>query len=324
MLILMKRSLSRGLILTGLLVLSFAAGHFTVAHAQSQRVLAVVGDQPITDYDVRQRLQLNAALGYPTQGTDQQQHKVVLEELIDEVIKRSEAKKYKTAPDDKQVDAAIDRMAVRMGSNRETLESKLKAKGIGIQTLKNQVAATLGFNWLLTSKFQVDVKVGPAEVDRRLATIGSDPRLKPVQVYDLMEITLPVDSTSQANTDQVMYARAIEASQIAKRFKGCGTAHKAIAGIYNVKISKTIQAPGENLPGPMKAALDRVGTGHVIGPMRSKQGIQLIAYCGRGMVRPPKPTRDVIKNMLLDEKYKVASQRIMRDLRRSVFIDYKN
>ena len=322
--ILIKRSFSRGLILTGLLVLALAQGHFTIANAQSQRVLAVVGDQPITDYDVRQRLRLNEALGFPTKGTDQQQHKAVLEELVDEVIKRSEAKKYKTAPDDKQVDAAIDRMAVRMGSSRDTLATKLKAKGISMQTLKSQVAATLGFNWLMTSKFKVDVKVEPAEVDRRLANIGSDPRLKPVQVYDLIEITLPVDTTSQANNDQVMYARAIEASQIAKRFKSCGTARKAIAGIYNVKLSKAIQAPSHNLPGPMKAALDKTGPGHVIGPMRSKQGIQLIAFCGRGMMRPPKPTRDIIKNMLLDEKYKVASQRIMRDLRRSVFIDYKN
>ncbi len=324
MLILIRQSLCRGLILTGLLMLALAQSHFTAANAQSQRVLAVVGDKPITDYDVAQRIRLNAALGYPTKGTDQQQRKAVLEELIDEVIKRTEAKKYKTAPDDKQVNAAIDRMAVRMGANRDTLAAKLKAKGISMQTLQDQVAATLGFNWLMTSKYSVDVKVEPAEVDRRLSTIGSDPRMKPVAVYDLLEITLPVDTTSQANTDQVMYARAVEAQQIARRFKSCSTAHKAIAGIYNVQISKTIEAPSENLPAPMKAALDKSGPGHAIGPMRSKQGVQLIAFCGRAMVRPPKPTRDVIKNMLLDEKYKVASQRIMRDLRRSVFIDYKN
>ncbi len=321
---LIKRCLGRGLILTGLLLLGLAQGHFTMADAQSQRVLVVVGEKPITDYDVTQRLRLNEALGYPTKGTAQQQRKEVLEELIDEVIKRTEAEKYKTAPDDKQVDAAINRMAVRMGSNRDTLAAKLKAKNIGMQTLKDQVAATLGFNWLMTRKFNVNVKVEPAEVDRRLATIGADPRLKPVQVYDLLEITLPVDTTSQANTDQVMFARAIEAQQIAKRFRGCRTAHKAIAGIYNVKLSKTIQAPGQSLPGPMKAALDKTGPGHVIGPMRTRQGVQLIAFCGRQMVRPPKPTRDIVKSMLLDEKYKVAAHRIMRDLRRNVFIDYKN
>ena len=304
---LIKRSLGQGFILTGLLLLGLAQGHFTMAQAQSQRVLAVVGDQPITDYDVRQRLRLNEALGFPTKGDAQQQQKAVLEELVDEVIKRSEAKKYETAPNDKQVDGAIDRMAVRMGSNRDALAAKLKAKGINMQTLKDQVAATLGFNWLMTSKFKVNVKIEPAEVDRRLATIGSDPRLKAVQVYDLMEITLPVDSTSQANTDQVMYARAIEAQQIAKRFKGCGSAHKAIAGIYNVKLSKAVQAPSASLPAQMRSALekgDQATSSAPCAPSRASSSSPFVdaAWCGR-------PSRRAISSRTCCSMKSTRSQR---------------
>jgi len=291
--------------------------------AQSQRVLVVVGDHPITDYDVNQRLRLNAALGYPAQGSEAEQRKAALDDLIDEVIKRIEAKKNKLAPSDKQVDKAIDGMAVRVGTDRAHLEAKLKAKGISMHALQEQVAASMGFNWLLESKYKIHVKVDPSEVDRRLAHFSQDPRLKPVKIYTLMEIQLPVDSASQANAQQILYARAIEAQQIMQRFKGCSSAHKAVSGIYNVRVSKPLQVAVDKLPSRLKAVLDQKGPGGIAGPMRANNGIQLVAFCGRSTVSPPKPTRELVKTMLANEKYKVASQRILRDLRRRVFIDYK-
>ena len=219
--------------------------------------------------------------------------------------------------------ASIERMTKNIGTTREDLEAKLKAKGVSMRTLESQVSSSIGFNWLLSRKYNVDVKVDPAEVDRRFASFTSDPRLQPITVYELQEITLPVEATSEANAEQVLYARAIEAQQIMQRFKGCASVRQAASGIYNVKISRTVQAPVDQLPAPMRAALDKSGPGSVIGPTRSKAGIQVIAYCRRVSLAPPKPTREVVENMLLNEKYKVASGRILRDLRRGVFIDYK-
>ncbi len=314
---------AQALIAAAALVLSLVGPLGLSALAQSQRVLVVVGDRPITDYDVTQRLRLDAAIGYPVQGSEAEQRKAALEDLIDDVIKRIEAKKNNLAPSDKQVDKAIDGMAARSGTSRDKLEAKLKSKGISIKTLKEQVAASMGFNWLLDSKYKIHVKVDPAEVDRRLTHFSSDPRLKPVRVYDLMEISLPVESASQANTTQILYARAIEAQQIMKRFKGCSSAHKAVSGIYNVRISKPLQVPADKVPGGLRAALDKRGPGSVVGPMRAKDGIQLVAFCGHSTVSPPKPTRDMVETLLKNEKYKVASERILRDLRRRVFIDYK-
>jgi peptidyl-prolyl cis-trans isomerase SurA len=41
-------------------------------------------------------------------------------------------------------------------------------------------------------------------------------------------------------------------------------------------------------------------------------------------VEPPRPTREMVENMLLNEKHQLASQRILRELRRSAYIDYKD
>ncbi len=313
----------QALIAAAALAFSLAAPLSLAVLAQSQRVLVVVGDRPITDYDVSQRLKLNAALGYPEQGSEAERRKAALEDLIDDVIKRIEAKKNKLDPSDKQVDKAVDGMAARAGTSRDKLEVKLKAKGISMHALQDQVAASMGFNWLLESKYKIHVKVDPAEIDRRLAHFSSDPRLTPVKVYTLMEISLPVESMSQANTTQILYARAIEAQQIIQKFTGCSSAHKAVSGIYNVRVSKPLEVPVDKVPSGLKAALDKKGPGRIVGPMRGKDGIQLVAFCGRTTVSPPKPTRDMVENLLTNEKYRAASQRILRDLRRRVFIDYK-
>ena len=314
---------AQALIAAAALALSLAGPLGLPVLAQSQRVLVVVGDRPITDYDVSQRLKLNAALGYPVQGSEAERRKAALEDLIDDVVKRIEAKKNKLAPSDKQVEKAIDSMAARAGTSRDKLEVKLKAKGISMHSLQAQVAASMGFNWLLESKYKIRVKVNPTEVDRRLAHFSADPRLRPVKVYMLMEISLPVELMSQTNTNQILYARAIEAQQIMQKFKGCSSAHEAVSGIYNVRVSKPLEVPVDKVPAQLKAALDKKGPGRIVGPMRAKDGIQLVAFCGRSTVSPPKPTRDMVETMLQNEKYKVASQRILRDLRRRVFIDYK-
>ncbi len=89
-------------------------------------------------------------------------------------------------------------------------------------------------------------------------------------------------------------------------------------------MSKAIPVAAKDLPDDMRKALDQVGPGKLLGPMRAPEGIQIVAFCGRKTMEPPKPTRDVVESMLRNEKHELASQRILRDLRRSAYIDYKD
>ena len=76
------------------------------AGATSYRVLVTVDDEPITDYDVDQRIKLREALGYRPETGDQR--KKALDSLIDDVVVRSEAKRNKVDITDKQLDE-VDR-----------------------------------------------------------------------------------------------------------------------------------------------------------------------------------------------------------------------
>jgi parvulin-like peptidyl-prolyl isomerase len=140
-----------------------------------------------------------------------------------------------------------------------------------------------------------------------------------------MEINLPVEEGDA----QLFQARAIEAIQVARQFKGCKNAKAAASGVFNVKFSKPLEADASKLPKPMKAALDKAGVGKTIGPMRSKDGIQLLAYCGARKIAPqmPKfemPTRQQVENALVNEKFDTYEEAYMKDARSKIYVEYRD
>lgn len=301
----------------------FISAPAAFAAAEGQGVVVTVNDYPITSFDVEQRVKLNAVLGRP-QGSAAEQRKRALQALIDDVIKLVEAKKYKADPNDQTINAQLEKMAKGSNTDVKGLTAQLKSKGTSISALRRLVAAQIAFNRLLNAMYKVKVEVDPAEVDKKYNEIANDPRLKPVTVYEILEIDMPVENTGDAMADQLMMARAADAAQYRKAFKSCNAARAAASGVYNVRIGKRLQADGAKLPQQLKSALDQVGPNGLVGPARSKTGIQLIAFCGKKNIAPDKPTRQQIETMLVNKKYDVYEERYMRELRRNAFIEYKD
>jgi len=291
---------------------------FSKLPKNSQRVFVIVNDQPITGYDITQRTKLNQIL-----GRRKNSRKEVLNELINDVIQISEAKRNKVNIDDKRINSAIANMAASTGSSPVRLRSQLKSRGVSFASLKHQVKASLALRWLMQKNKANVGKVSDADIDRTMRKINSDPRRQGVTVYLIRQVNLPVEQTSSAMAPQLLQARAIEAQQIARRYKGCSTLRKASSGIYNVKVSRTIQADSRKLPGQMRTSLQKAGTKRLIGPMRTRGGIQMIAFCGTKRIQPPKVTREQAKNIAENEKFGTAAENILKGLRRKAFIDYK-
>lgn len=287
----------------------------------TQRVVVVVNDQPITDYDINERMRLNQALGY-ARGSAAQQRKAARQQLIDDIVKLDEAKRLKITPTSAHIDATIQRLAKGSNTTVEGLTKKLKAKGVSMKAFRKQVKANMAFRVIVQRLYNLKFAVSEAEVDRRFAAIANDPRMRPVHVYQLRQIDLPVEKAG-AMYGQLLQARAIEAQQIKQRYKGCASLRRASSGIFNVKISRMIDAAAERMPPQMRKALRATGTRSLLGPMRSPVGIRLIAFCGSRSIKPKAPSRAMVKNLLLNEKYARSSKKVMRDLRRRAFIDQK-
>ncbi len=294
------------------------SGGFSKLPKNSQRVFVVVNDQPITGYDISQRIRLNQIL-----GRRKNSRKEVMEELINDVIQISEAKKNKIDINDSRINSAITNMASTTGSNPVRLKAQLKKRGVSEASLKQQVKASLALRWLMQKQGAKISKVSEEEVDRRLKQINSDPRRQGVTVYLIKQVNLPVEQTSSVMAPQLMQARAIEAQQIAQRYRGCSSLRKASDGIYNVQLTSTIQADSRRLPAQMRNALKEAGRTKLIGPLRTRNGVQLIAFCGTKRIEPQKASRAQAKNIMENEKFGQAANNILKSLRRSAFIDYK-
>jgi len=304
------------------------------ARAADQGIVATVNDIPITSFDIDQRLRLLEILGRKQEGNDARNK--ALHMMIDELIKIAEGTKYKVNPTDKEIDAQMGRVAKGLNTDAAGLRTKLQSQGIAIASLKQYVAAQISFARILSGKYQFKAKVEPAEVDKKFAevkqdleqkvsTIMNDPRMKSVQVYTILEIDLPVEG----DDSMLLQARAVEAVQLMKNFKGCSTAREAASGIFNVKIRKPIDALASKIPKPMKQALDKVGPGKAMGPARGPKGIQVIGFCGKRTIQPPKPkyelpTREQVEAAVSNEKYDAAEEKYMKIMRKGALIEYKD
>ena len=307
----------------------------TAALAQSSPVIvAVVNDQPITELDLQQRIALLDVLGDTPQGG--MDKKKALRQLIDDVVKTQEAKRYNMYPTDSEVTDRIKRLAEGMKLTSAALLAKLKEKGISEASFRAYLSASMGFSRIIQGKYQQQIQASDAEIDAKTAEIKAsygqqmtkimnDPRMKPITVFSLMEILLPVEG----NDPMLLQSRAIEAQQVLQRFNGCGSLKAASQGVFDVKLGRTFDADSSKMPPQMKAALEKGGVGHAVGPMRAKDGIQLIALCGIRKLVPPKPnftmpTRDQIERAVINDKYDKLEADYLNTVRDKVYVEYRD
>jgi peptidyl-prolyl cis-trans isomerase SurA len=305
--------------------------------AQDQKVLVTVNDSPITSYDVDQRINLWKLLGI---SSGDGARKRALNDLIDDIAKINEAKKLRFDPSDKEIDLRLAEVAKGLKTDSAGLKSKLRAQGITVNAMRTYFAAQIAFGRLLKGKYNVSVTATPEEIDRKLngykseingklAKIMADPRMRPITVYQLQEINFPIDGGEAGMSNELIQSRAIEANGFLSKFRGCKSARSAAAGIFNVKVGKMVEADGARLPKPLKAALDKTKVGRAIGPSRTPNGLQVLAFCGVRKITPQKPnvtypTRQQAESAVLNEKYERVVSKYSSQFRKGLLIEYRD
>ncbi|MPT22583.1 MAG: peptidylprolyl isomerase, partial [Starkeya sp.] len=106
------------------------------APAQAQQILVLVQGQPITSFDVAQRIKL-------AQLTERQTltQKQALEDLIDERLKIVTAERFGVTADKDEVDKMFARMGSRSGRTPEQLTQALAQSGLDAGMLKTKMRA---------------------------------------------------------------------------------------------------------------------------------------------------------------------------------------
>jgi peptidyl-prolyl cis-trans isomerase SurA len=326
-----------------ILVMCCALAFTAIAPAVAeQRVLVTVNDLPITTFDVDQRISLWKLLGQ--RGADR---KRALNELIDDIAKIEQAKKFQVGATDKEISERLSGLAKGLKTDDAGLEAKLRAQGISLSAMRQYFSAQIAFARIVRGKYKEDFAVSKQEVDAKLAKfkseiekavnkrkqeIMSDPRMKAIDVYQIIQIDFPIDTGGGEMTNELIQSRAIEVNQYVSKFNGCKSARAAAAGIFNVQVGKMFDANGAAMPPQLKAAFDKSKPGVAVGPIRGPKGLQAIGFCGTRRIKPQMPaltgvvypTREQAESAAINEKYAEVESKYRGKFRQGLMIEYRD
>jgi len=160
------------------------------------RILAIVNDEPISAFDLDQRLNLiirSSSLPDTTKSRRTLAPRV-LRSLIDESLKLQEARRLNVSVSAKDLASATRQLERQNRLPPGRLGAFLKARGISKTTLDRQLQAAIAWPTLIRRRFARTVKITDDEVDRALARYTANAK-KPRHL--LAEIFLAVETPSE-------------------------------------------------------------------------------------------------------------------------------
>jgi peptidyl-prolyl cis-trans isomerase SurA len=256
-----------------------------------EAVVAIVNDQVISTYDLNQRtalIVLSAGIR-PTQETMQQIQAQALRSLEDERLQMGELKERKVNIDAKEVDAALENIARSSRTSVPALKLQLASAGVGIETLRAQVQAQIGWNRLISGLYGRQVRISDSQVQDTLARLAAN-AAKPQVLVSM--IYLPAETPTEISEAQTAGARLIEElrkganfSAVAQQFSAAPSA--AAGGDMDWL------AQDELKPVELQRAAASMSAGDVAGPVTAPGGVYIIALRDKRAGVDPKATSRV-------------------------------
>jgi peptidyl-prolyl cis-trans isomerase SurA len=283
-------------------------------HAQT--VAVMVNGEPITAYDIDQRSKLNV-LSHKA-STRQQ----VIDELIDEKVKIKEAKKFGVDPTGSDVDSAFAQMSSRMRTTPELLAKSLEAQGIRTETLKSRIKADMVWGSLVRGRFKESLQVGEKDVAAAVQ-VNADDKDKPQTEsfeYQMRPIVLIVPRGAAPAAIEV---RRKEAEALRGRVQTCDEATALFKSMQNAAIREPVSKTSADLPAPLRDVLDKTPIGHLTAPEVTKQGVEMVALCGRKPTTVDTPKKREVREKMFAEKFEKKSKAYLEEIRKAAMIEYR-
>lgn len=289
------------------------------ARAQAgQGIAALVNDEPISDYDVRQRMRLISVS--TRQSPSEKLRKSVIEQLINERLMLQEAKRLEVSVSKEDIRGALGRMASRNNMSADQFSQALAQIGVDVRTLTDKIEAELSWRESIQRRFGRTIRIQDADIDRELDK--SNP-LGGEKVYEveLQQIVLLITGQgSEASTR----ARIRDASYVRSNFQSCDTTRTRMAGIKDVVINKIPPRSTASIAeASVKEAVVKGDVGTVTEPRATPQGIEIYALCAKREISGDDAARAGARASILNQQFSELAQRHLRDLRQDAVIDIR-
>lgn len=164
--------------------------------AQEQRIVAVVNDDIVSDFDIDSRISLTlVSTGAPdSPEVRQRMRPQVLRTLIDERIQMQEAKRLGLTVPRSDIEAAVKRIEQANKLPAGALDQIFRRAGVPRSAIDRQIEAGISWQRLVSGRLRSQVEVSRDEVDEALARYTQG---EPVTEYLLSEIFIAIDNPDQ-------------------------------------------------------------------------------------------------------------------------------
>jgi peptidyl-prolyl cis-trans isomerase SurA len=258
------------------------------AYAQQaiNSIEVLVNDQPISTFDIEQRLRLVIAIsgGVTTQEEFLKVREQVIRSMVDERLQIQEAAENDLTVGNDRLEDFFGRRAQSLGQTPEQLEAALVGIGTSKATMLAQFEAEIAWSQLVQGRLGPFVSVSDEEVDAFIQRIYDN---KGNFEYRLGEIVLLVDSPS--NEDSVKNT----AAELVSRIKE-GASFNELANQLSSSSSAAVGGDlgwvaSDDLDGVTAEELEAIGVGNVSEPIRTPGGYTILTVADRRRILTADP-----------------------------------
>lgn len=307
-------SLRLRVLLAGCVACAILSAFAAPAHAQT--VVVMVNGDPITEFDIEQRSKLDL-LSTHKQSARQD----IINQLIDDKVKIKEAKKFGVDPSSSDVDQAYGEMASRMHVTSDQLSKVLEGQGIRPETLKARVKADLVWGSLVRGRYKERLQVGEKDVEQKVREEGGDAEQQgDAFEYRLQPVVLIVP---RGAAPAAIEARQKEAESLRARVQTCEEANNYFKSMQNAAIREPVIKTSADIPPNLRKVLDDTPIGHLTPPEITKQGVEMVALCGRKATTIDTPKRKEMRDRMYAQKYQTTSDNYLKEIRKQAMIEYR-
>lgn len=177
----------RKYLLTATALISTAFAPAALAQT-GQGIAAIVNEDIITTYDLRQRvLFILATTGVERdEATLRRIQSQALRNLIDEELQMQESRKFDQTIADDEVHDSVVQLVSRNGLQPEDVEQQLAGVGVTMNTLEDQVRSEIAWQRIMGGLFGSRIRISDAQIDEthsRLSASATKPSYHVAEIY---------------------------------------------------------------------------------------------------------------------------------------------
>ena len=288
----------------------------TTARVEAQMVAVLVNGEPVTNFDVEQRIKLDQLA---TRKTPPRQE--VLNELIDEKLKIQLLRRYNIDGIDKDVDNAFANMARRMRATPKQFTEQLAKSGVMPDTLKSRIKAELIWGQVIRGRFQSSFQFSDKDISAKLETrkpdgvetVGYDFTLRPIL------FVVPRGSPPAA-----FEARRKEAEALRERFQSCEQGIPLARGLPYVAVRPPVVKSSADLPPALREVLEKIEIGRLSNPEVTQEGVEIYALCSKKTsTADDAPAKKEVREELYKQVFEKHSKSFLQELRSQAMLEYR-